>query len=388
MKRERAVNRRMADLAQSEIRAMTQACVMAKGLNMAQGVCDTPVPPAVLRAAGRAIDEGYNVYTRFDGLQELRQAIAWKLARDNGIMVDSESEVTVSAGATGAFHCACAALLSPGDEVILFEPYYQYHISALLAVDAVPVIVKMHSPKWMYELPALENAVTLKTKALIVNSPGNPSGKVFTREEMEGVAEFARKHDLFVFTDEIYEYFLYDGRCHVSLASLPGMAERTITIGGYSKTFSVTGWRIGYTAAARPWAQAIGAMNDLLYVCAPAPLQKGVADGILELPEDFYRDLARSYQDKRDRFCSALAEAGLTPSIPDGAYYVLADVSKLPGSTGKARAMYLLEHTGVAGVPGEAFFSGPEGASFIRFCYAKTDEDLEEACRRLTRIGL
>jgi aminotransferase len=142
-----------------------------------------------------------------------------------------------------------------------------------------------------------------------------------------------------------------------------------------------------YLVAARPWTQAIGAINDLLYVCAPAPLQKGVADGILELPEDFYRDLARSYQDKRDRFCSALAEAGLTPSIPDGAYYVLADVSKLPGSTGKARAMYLLEHTGVAGVPGEAFFSGPEGASFIRFCYAKTDEDLEEACRRLTRIG-
>jgi aminotransferase len=387
MTRERAANRRMADLAQSEIRAMTQACVRAKGLNMAQGVCDTPVPPAVLRAAGRAIDEGYNVYTRFDGLQELRQAIAWKLARDNGIMVDPESEVTVSAGATGAFHCACAALLNPGDEVILFEPYYQYHISALLAVDAVPVIVKMHPPKWMYELPELEKAVTSKTKAVIVNSPGNPSGKVFTREEMEGIAEFARKHDLFVFTDEIYEYFLYDGRCHVSLASLPGMAERTITIGGYSKTFSVTGWRIGYTAAARPWAQAIGAMNDLLYVCAPAPLQKGVADGILALPEDFYRDLARSYQDKRDRFCSALAEAGLTPSIPDGAYYVLADVSKLPGSTGKARAMYLLEHTGVAGVPGEAFFSGPEGASFIRFCYAKTDEDLEEACRRLTQIG-
>lgn len=387
MTRERAANRRMADLAQSEIRAMTQACVRAKGLNMAQGVCDTPVPPAVLRAAGRAINEGYNVYTRFDGLQELRQAIAWKLARDNGIMVDPESEVTVSAGATGAFHCACAALLNPGDEVILFEPYYQYHISALLAVDAVPVIVKMHPPKWMYELPELEKAVTSKTKAVIVNSPGNPSGKVFTREEMEGIAEFARKHDLFVFTDEIYEYFLYDGRCHVSLASLPGMAERTITIGGYSKTFSVTGWRIGYTAAARPWAQAIGAMNDLLYVCAPAPLQKGVADGILALPEDFYRDLARSYQDKRDRFCSALAEAGLTPSIPDGAYYVLADVSKLPGSTGKARAMYLLEHAGVAGVPGEAFFSGPEGANFIRFCYAKTDEDLEEACRRLTQIG-
>ena len=387
MKRERAVNRRMADLAQSEIRAMTQACVSAKGLNMAQGVCDTPVPPAVLRAAGRAIEDGYNVYTRFDGLPELRQAIAGKLARYNGITVDSETEVTVSAGATGAFHCACAALLNPGDEVILFEPYYQYHISALLAVEAVPVLVTMRPPKWSYDSRQLEQVITQKTKAIIVNSPGNPSGKVFTREELEGIAALASRHDLFVFTDEIYEYFLYDGRQHLSMAALPGMAERTITIGGYSKTFSVTGWRIGYTAAARPWAQAIGAMNDLLYVCAPAPLQKGVAGGILELPDDFYRDLARSYQDKRDRFCSALVEAGLTPSVPGGAYYVLADVSKLPGSTGKDRAMYLLEQTGVAGVPGEAFFSGHTGADFIRFSYAKTDEDLEEACRRLMRAG-
>ncbi|MBH0177453.1 MAG: aminotransferase class I/II-fold pyridoxal phosphate-dependent enzyme [Nitrospira sp.] len=386
MKRERAVNRRMADLAQSEIRAMTQACVSAKGLNMAQGVCDTPVPTAVLRAAGRAIEDGYNVYTRFDGLPELRQAIVGKLARYNGITVDSETEVTVSAGATGAFHCTCAALLNPGDEVILFEPYYQYHISALLAVEAVPVLVKMHPPKWSYDSRQLEQALTEKTKAIIVNSPGNPSGKVFMREELEGIAALASRHDLFVFTDEIYEYFLYDGRRHVSMAALPGMAERTITIGGYSKTFSVTGWRIGYTAAARPWAQAIGAMNDLLYVCAPAPLQKGVAGGILELPDDFYRDLARSYQDKRDRFCSALAGAGLTPSVPDGAYYVLADASKLPGSTGKDRAMFLLEQTGVAGVPGEAFFSGRTGADFIRFSYAKTDADLEEACRRLMQI--
>jgi aminotransferase len=203
---------------------------------------------------------------------------------------------------------------------------------------------------------------------------------------MEGIAAFACRHDLFVFTDEIYEYFLYDGRSHVSMATLPGMGERTITIGGYSKTFSVTGWRIGYSVAAEPWAQAIGAMNDLLYVCAPAPLQIGVASGINELPDEFYRELAGAYQTKRDRFCSALAQAGLAPSIPSGAYYVLADVSKLPGANGKARAMYLLEKTGLAAVPGEAFFSGPEGANFIRFCYAKTDLDLDEACRRLARI--
>ena len=384
----RTVSRRMADLAQSEIRAMTQACASANGLNMAQGVCDTPVPPIVLEGAEKAIRDGHNVYTRFDGLPELRQAISDKLAHYNRIRADPETEVTVSAGATGAFHCACAALLNPGDEVILFEPYYQYHISALVAVEAVPVVVHMQPPAWTYPLAQLEQVVTSNTKAIIVNSPGNPSGKVFSRTELEALAEFACRHDLFVLTDEIYEYFLYDGRQHVSMASLPDMAERTVTIGGYSKTFSVTGWRIGYSVAAEPWTRAIGAMNDLLYVCAPAPLQMGVARGIQELPGDFYGSLARDYQRKRDRFCGALAKAGLTPSIPEGAYYVLADVSRLPGDTGKARAMYLLENTGVAGVPGEAFFTGRTGADFIRFSYAKTDLDLEEACRRLTHAGL
>ncbi|MBU6480800.1 MAG: aminotransferase class I/II-fold pyridoxal phosphate-dependent enzyme [Nitrospirae bacterium] len=383
----RHINERMAALAHSEIRAMTQACVSAKGLNMAQGVCDTPVPPVVLRAGAQAMEHGKNVYSRFDGLPELRQAIAKKLAQYNGIMADPETDVTVSAGATGAFHCACLALLNPGDEVILFEPYYQYHISALLAVEAVPVSVKMRAPDWAFSAAELERAVTPRTKAIIVNSPGNPSGKVFSRQELQNIAVIAQQHDLFVFTDEIYEYFLYDGRTHVSVATLPGMADRTITIGGYSKTFSITGWRIGYSVAAARWAQAIGAMNDLLYVCAPTPLQVGVAVGIQELPDSFYRDLARDYQRKRDRFCKALSQAGLTPSVPQGAYYVLADTSRLPGITGKERAMFLLDRVGLAGVPGEAFFSGTEGSQFIRFSYAKIDAEIDDACRRIERLG-
>ena len=383
----RHINQRMAGLAHSEIRAMTQACVQAKGLNMAQGVCDTPVPPTVLRAAAQAMEQGKNVYSRFDGLPELRQAIAKKLVQYNGIVADPETDVTVSAGATGAFHCTCLALLDPGDEVVLFEPYYQYHISALLAVEAVPVVVKMRDPDWSFSGADIERVITPRTRAIIVNSPGNPSGKVFSRSELECIAAIAQQHDLFVFTDEIYEYFLYDGRTHVSLATLPGMADRTITLGGYSKTFSITGWRIGYSVASARWAQAIGAMNDLLYVCAPTPLQAGVAAGIQELPNSFYRDLARDYQQKRDRFCQALAKAGLTPSIPQGAYYVLADTSRLPGTTGKARAMFLLETIGLAGVPGEAFFSGPEGTQFIRFSYAKIDSDIDDACQRLARLA-
>lgn len=377
----------MAELGHSEIRAMTQACVEAKGLNMAQGVCDTPVPSLVVNAAAQAMEQGQNIYSRFDGITELRHALAAKLLRVNGVRADPETDITVSAGATGAFHAACLALLNPGDEVILFEPYYQYHISALRAVEAVPVIVKMQAPDWIWDAVVVDRAVTPKTKAIIVNSPGNPSGKVFSEAELDAVARIAKRHDLFVFTDEIYEYFVYDGRRHVSMASLPDMAERTITIGGYSKTFSITGWRIGYSVAAPRWAQAIGTMNDLLYVCAPTPLQVGVAEGIRELPDSFYGQLAKDYQAKRDRFCAALMRAGLTPSIPQGAYYVLADVSRLPGGTGKERAIHLLKSVGIAGVPGEAFFSGPEGARFIRFSYAKTDPDIDEACRRMARLS-
>ena len=382
----RTGNTRMAQLAPSEIRAMTQACAKAKGLNMAQGVCDTPVPVPVREGAKQAMDHGFNTYTRFDGLAELRQAVARKLARYNGIQADPETDITVSAGATGSFHCASAALLNPGDEVILFEPYYQYHATALKSVDAVPVAVRMQPPDWTFSLDEVERAVTARTRAIVINSPGNPSGKVFSRLELEGIAALATRHDLFVFTDEIYEYFLYDGRQHISIATLPGMAERTITIGGYSKTFSITGWRIGYSVAAKRWADLIGAMNDLLYVCAPAPLQMGVAAGINELPDSFYQTMARDFHRKRDRFCAALSRAGLTPSVPQGAYYVLADAGRLPGNTGKARAMALLDAVGIAAVPGEAFFSGPGGARFLRFSYAKTDADLDEACRRLDSL--
>ena len=377
---------RTARLAQSDIRAMTLACAKVKGINMSQGVCDTPVPEAVLRGAREAMDGGKNIYSRFDGIAELREAIARKLAEYNHIKADPESNITVSAGATGSFQATCMALLNPGDEVILFEPFYAYHIQAILAVDAVPRYVTMRAPEWSFDFNELEQAITARTKMLIVNSPGNPSGKVFTHRELEGIAEIACRHDLMIITDEIYEYFVFDGREHFSVASLPNMSERTITIGGYSKTFSITGWRIGYSVAEAKWAKAIGAMSDVLYVCAPTPLQYGVAAGIRDLPPSFYAGLAKEYQQKRDRFCRALQKAGLPPCIPQGAYYVLADVTRLPGESSRERAMYLLEKTRVAGVPGEAFFEGPEGNRFMRFCMAKTDEDLEEASRYIEQL--
>lgn len=377
---------RTARLAQSDIRAMTLACAKVNGINLSQGVCDTPVPEVVVRAAKDAMEQGRNIYSRYDGIPELRQAIALKLAAYNRITADPETNVTVSAGATGSFQATCMALLNPGDEIILFEPFYAYHIQAILAVEAIPRYVTMRAPEWSWNVQELEQAITPKTKAIVVNTPGNPSGKIFSRREMEQIAEIACRRDLMVLTDEIYEYFVFDGREHISMASLPNMAERTITIGGYSKTFSITGWRIGYSVAEATWAKAIGAMSDVLYVCAPTPLQHGVAAGIRALPKSFYAGLATEYQQKRDRFCRALHKAGLPPSIPQGAYYVLADVSRLPGSTGRDRAMYLLDKTGVAGVPGEAFFAGPQGSRFIRFCFAKTHEDLEQASLRIEQL--
>ena len=372
---------------QAEIRSMSIECEKVGGINLAQGVVDTEAPEPVRKAAQRAIDTGINSYTRYDGLRELRQAIARKLRTYNRIEADPETQITVTAGATGAFYAACLALLNPGDEVVLFEPYYGYHVNTLMAVEAVPVYVRTQPPDWTFRPEDIEAVVGPRTRAIMVNTPGNPSGKVFTREELAWIAHFVLRHDLFVFTDEIYEYFVYDGRDHVSPASMPGLEDRTITISGFSKIFSITGWRVGYSVAPAEWARAIGYVNDLVYVCAPAPLQYGVASALDELGPVFYEQLKSQYERKRNRICRALERAGLNPIWPQGAYYVLADVSRLPGTTSKEKAMYILHQVGVAGVPGEAFFQGREGHSFVRFCFAKKDEELEEACRRLERLG-
>ncbi len=370
----------------SELRAMSVECERVGGVNLSQGVCDLAVPAPVATAAKEAIDKGQNSYSRHDGTAALRHALADKYRRRAGLDVDPETNVVVSAGATGALYCACLALLEPGDEVILFEPYYSYHESTLIATEAVPVFVPTKAPHWSFSMQDLENVVTDRTRAIIVNTPSNPSGKVWTRAELEQVAEFCSRHDLFVFTDEIYEHFIFDDLEHISAASLPGMWERTITISGLSKTFSITGWRIGYAICAEKWAKAIGNFSDLIYVCAPTPLQIGAAAGVVGLDDDYFVKLAAKYRQKRERLCGVLEHVGLTPCVPQGAYYVLADVSSLPGSNSKERAMFLLEKTGVASVPGRSFFKGPEGETIVRFCFAKEDAVIEDACRRLETL--
>ncbi len=370
---------------QSEIRNMSIECDRMGGINLSQGICDLAVPDAVTQGAKTAIDNGVNAYTRYDGLAELRTAIAKKHKKFNSIDADPETEIVVSAGTTGALYCACLALLDPGDEVILFEPYYGYHVSTLVATEAVPVYVRTEPPDWSFSEDQLEAAVTSKTRGIIINTPANPSGKVFTQGELETLAKFAERHDLFVFTDEIYEHFVYDGRRHVSPATLPGMQTRTITIAGVSKTFSITGWRIGYCICDARWAQTIGYFNDLIYVCAPAPLQMGAAQGLLELDQDYYLKISDEYQIKRDKICDALTFVGLEPHVPQGAYYILADMSAIPGANSKERAMNLLRQTGIACVPGEAFYHDNAGEHLARFCFAKEDTILDDACLRIEK---
>ena len=372
---------------------MTVACADLGGINLAQGVCDTDPPLAVVEAAIEAIRSGHNIYTRLDGIAPLREAIAQKFASFNGLEVDPQTQVLVTSGATGAMNAALMALLNAGDECVVFEPFYGYHVSTLRSMRVVPAVVELTAPEFALDVDRLRAAITPRTRAMILNSPSNPSGKVFSRSELEALAEVAIEFDLFVFTDEMYECFIYDGARHISIATIPGMAERTITISGFSKTFSVTGWRLGYLAASERWLPAIGYFHDLIYICAPSPLQYGAAAGLLQLPESFYTELAEEYEGKRDEICAALMRAGLTPSIPSGAYYVLADSSRIPGADAKQKARRLLADTGLAAVAGSAFFATDAtgvnaGENLLRFCFAKKQDELTEACRRLDAYRL
>jgi aminotransferase len=373
---------------QSEIRAMSMECDRIGGVNLAQGICDTELPAVVAEAAIHAIQDGHNIYTRLDGIARLRRAIASKMRWFNGIDVNPDTEILVTSGATGGLHAAAMALLNPGDEVIIFEPYYGYHASTLKSMRMVPVIVALTAPTtddgdWALDINAVRAALTSRTRALIINTPSNPCGKIFTRTEIEELAEIATEQQLFLFTDEIYEHFVYGDRVHLSPAALAGMRERTILISGFSKTFSVTGWRLGYLVADAKWLGAISYFHDLTYVCAPSALQHGAAAGLEHLGPEFYLQLATDHADKRAKIIAALSDAGMKPFVPAGAYYVLADASEIQGKTAAAKARMLLARTGVASVAGSAFFRAGLGENLLRFCFAKKDHDLEDACVRL-----
>jgi aminotransferase len=374
---------RIRFLEQSDIRRMSRECARHDGINLGQGICPLPSPPEVLDGAAEAIREDKSTYSAFEGVPELREALAEKFAADNGMEVDPDSEVVVTVGSTGAFACAVQGLFDPGDEFVLLEPYYGYHLNAIRGGGCEARFVTLEPPEWEIRREALEEAITEDTRAIVVNTPTNPSGKVFGRGELETVAGVCRDHDLIAVTDEIYEYFLYDDHEHVSLATLPGMRERTVTISGFSKTFAVTGWRLGYAAGPEELMEPIGLVNDIHYVCAPTPLQHGVARAMERLSDAYYEEMAAEFEKRRDFICPVLDEVGLTPYVPDGAYYVLADVSGLGYGDDREAAMHILEEAGVASVPGTAFHAGEEATDLVRFCYAQDWETLEAAARAL-----
>ncbi len=382
------VSDRVRNVVQSDIRRMSRECERVGGINLGQGICDLPSIPQLVEGACEAISASKSTYSKFEGIDLLREKIARKCERFNGFSVDPATQLVVTIGSTGGFATATMATLNPGDEVILFEPYYGYHLNTLRIQGIEPKFVPLSAPDWAIDFDALRAAFTPRTRGIVVCTPSNPCGKVFTRDELEKIGTLAREHDAWVYTDEIYEYIVYDGREHVSIASIEACREVAITISGFSKTFSVTGWRIGYVAAPPRIAGPIGLVNDLFYVCAPTPLQWGIARA-LDIGDDYYTNLASDYEKKRDMLADALREAGFTPYVPQGAYYMLAEVPEGAGDD-KQAAQSLLEEARVASVPGSAFYASERGRKLLRFCFAKDFDALEEACRRVRafrRVG-
>ena len=375
------ISDRLRGLVQSEIRRMSRDCERVGGINLGQGICDLPTIPELIEGAVDAIRSNKATYSKFEGIDVLREKIARKAERYNGFRADPAKEIVVTVGSSGGFLAAAMATLNAGDEVILFEPFYGYHLNTLSVLGFVPKFVPLKAPDWSIDFDALRAAFTPKTKGIVVCSPSNPSGKMFTREELEKIGALCREFNAWIFTDEIYEYIVYDGRKHVSPASIPSCRDLAITISGFSKTFSITGWRIGYVIADARVAGPIGLMNDLFAICAPTPLQWGVARA-LDIGDDYYSDMALDYQKKRDMLADALDEAGFKPSIPQGSYYMLAEIPSEFRDDREA-AQTLLDQAKVASVPGTAFFSSEQGKRMLRFCFAKDFASLEEACKRL-----
>ncbi len=371
---------------ESVIREMTRVALQYGAVNLAQGFPDFPCPPELKRAACEAIEADVNQYAITWGDRSFRHALAEKVRWYLGLEIDPERQITVTCGSTEAMAAVMLATVDPGDEVIVFEPYYENYGPDAILASATPRYVSLHPPDWTFDAAELRQAFNDRTKAIIINTPHNPTGKVFTREELTLIAELCQKWDVLAYTDEIYEHILYDGTKHVAMATLPGMEERTITINGLSKTYSVTGWRVGYILANPELTGAIRKVHDFLTVGAPAPLQRaGVA--AMQLPVSYYEELAKLYHGKRESLLKILDQVGIPYSVPKGAYYVLADISRFGYKTDLEFAQYLVKEIGVAVVPGSSFFSQPEaGKDFIRFCFSKKPETLAAASDRLLKL--
>lgn len=372
---------------ESVIREMTRIAQRTGSVNLAQGFPDFPMPAPMKEAACAAIMGDINQYAITWGSPALRIAIAEKYRRWYDMAVDPDTDVTVTCGATEAMASVFMALIDPGDEVIILEPFYENYGPDAVLAGARPVFVPLMAPRWDLDIERLAASITSRTRALVLNTPHNPTGKVFSRAEISAIAELAQRHNFIVITDEIYEHIVYAGHHH-PIATWPGMAERTVTISGLSKTFSCTGWRLGYVIAPRQLSGAIRKVHDFLTVGAPAPLQAAGAVG-MAFDADYYNHMQRAYRQRRDVLMTALTSAGFSCSAPDGAYYVLADFSAIDsGRDDREFAVWLAETVGVATVPGTSFYGEPgRGTSAVRFAFCKTFETLGRAAERLETLN-
>ena len=371
---------------ESVIRGMTRLCREYGGVNLSQGFPDFPAPELIKEAACKAVMADVNQYAITWGAASLRTAIVKKMRAFYGMEIDSGTEITVTCGATEAMISALLAVVDPGDEVIIFAPFYENYGPDAIICGAVPRYVQLKVPDWNFERAELEAAFTEKTRAIIINTPHNPTGKVFSQAELEVIAELCCRYDVLAITDEIYEHILYDGAQHLPLATLPGMAERTITINGISKTYSVTGWRIGYCLAAPEITAGIRKIHDFLTVGAPAPLQEAAAV-MMGCDDDYYLKLADFYREKRDFLLKVLTDIGFRCYMPQGAYYIMANFQALSELGDLDFAHYLVKEKGIATVPGSSFLApGESDSGQVRFCFCKTDETLQAAAKRLRAL--
>jgi aspartate/methionine/tyrosine aminotransferase len=380
------ISRRAASFTESVIREMTRLAIGHGAVNLAQGFPDFACPPELKEAAKAAIDADLNQYAITWGARDFRSAIATKTNRYHPTWtVDPETDVTVVCGATEGMIAAMMAVLDPGDEVVVFEPFYENYGPDAILSGAVPRYVTLHEPDWSIDPDELRAAFGPRTRGLVLNSPHNPTGKVFSRSELELIAELCREHDVVAFTDDIYEHIVYAGD-HVPLATLPGMAERTVAVNSMSKTYSVTGWRVGWVIASPRLTAGIRKVHDFLTVGAAAPLQ-AAGTVALGLPGTYYDELAAGYRERRDRLLAALAQTSLRAYVPDGAYYVMADIGAVTDEDDVSFARRLTADPGVATVPGSSFYSRPElGRTKIRFAFPKRLETIHAAASRLARL--
>jgi len=379
-------SRKATQFTESVIREMTRLNEMYGGVNLSQGFPDFPAPAVIKEAACAAINADVNQYAVTWGARPLREAVAREFSRRYGVRVVADEQVTVCCGSTEAMMSTMLAIIDPGDEVVIFEPFYENYGPDAILSGATPRYVTLREPGWTFDPDELAAAFNEKTKAIIINTPNNPTGKVFSREELETIAALCRKWDAIAISDEIYEHIIYDGQLHVPIATIEGMSDRTVTINGLSKTYSVTGWRVGWTISPPSLTGAIRKVHDFLTVGAPAPLQEAGAVA-LAIPDDYYRKLAADYQRRRDVLLEILERHHFTVYKPLGAYYIMTDIGTFGFADDVEFARYLVKDIGVAAVPGSSFYkNSANGRTKLRFCFCKRDETLQDADQRLEKL--